>query len=212
MKRFGTGIAMVAMLLCATTVRADVIAFDTGTASGTVGNTGTTGGYQFIVTSPIEVGSLLLIDAGPLGFNGINVVSIYNDNGSSTPVPNLTATFFGTAQSIYGGDNPSNAVWREFNVQDTVLPAGNYVIAWSQLTAGEPFGFNVNPIVPGPDVAYGEARSANGVLVNPTGNTFGLSNAYFGPNFTIIPVPAAAWLAAPLLGGLLLASRKRRAA
>lgn len=66
-------------------------------------------GYAFTVTAPVTIDTLLMFDHAGNGFaGGPYTVSIFNDNGSTTLAnANLTASFDGTSQGIYAGDNPS---------------------------------------------------------------------------------------------------------
>lgn len=209
---------VMSMVLSSLPSHADVIALDADSAS-THGFNTWSAGFAFTLTEQITIDKLLLFDNNGDGFFfGDTIVNIYVDDGTTTlAAPTLTATFNGVAQSAFTGHTPSLGVWREVDIVDTVLLAGNYTIIAGIGFEQDEVGYNASPLtstVTG--FTYNGPRSSNAgtsTSLNPQTNEQGFMSAgIYGPSFTVVPVPAAAWLAAPLLGVLVLATRKRRAA
>lgn len=215
MKRVLIILAALGLLAGAGNVRADAIGLDVNPTQ-TAGFELWSAGWSFTLNQTVTIERLLMFDDDGDGFEDFVSVVIYNDNGFTNPAHmNLQTSFHGTAQAVYAGDTPSLGVWRERDIVDTQLGPGTYTIISGITHELDELGYSAT-ISTAPGVTYNGSRStveSDGLYVNPTGNAqVFMTSGIFGPNFAVfVPTPAAAWLAAPLLGAM-IAMRRRRSA
>lgn len=197
--------------------------FDGGTSLASVPGFTSTFGFGFTVTSPVDVDSLLLYDLNANGWSdGPVLVSIYPDDGTTTPVNGIQASFDNSTTNVFAGDAPPGGQWLDVDIANTMLPTGAYsVIAEGEIATSEAAPFDVINITPQSGLTYGTPRYALSGG-NPTGDLFFNSNGYFAPNFTLVtnapppgnavPEPATAGLLLLGLAAVGLLARRRRSA
>ncbi len=163
-----------------------------------LGNPPFTLGWEFTVTSSIQVNGLAIYDQDENGLVDSYQVGIWNSSG--------TLLVSGTVAS--GTTDPLIDQFREVGVTATVLAPGDYFIGAVFTTGDDPVVFPGNSLTDfasGAGVTYDGATFANGsTLADPTNAD--ASPGFFGPNFvytstTATPEPSSVLL----LGTLVLA-------
>lgn len=165
-------------------------------------------GFEFSVNQPVTVGSLLVYDADSNGLENDVKVSIYTNDGTTTPFGGLQHTFTSLSSDVYTDDTPPGGRWLEFDVPDTVLPVGTYR-AIAYLIGLTDLNFQGPAPISATDLSYVDDRSAF-IDANPSGDFFGLGS-YVAANFTLVTIPEPASAALLGLAGLALLRRRRAA-
>ena len=158
--------------LCPLETRADTIAFSISGGSSFFPDQDASLGYVFILGSPISVTSLGLFDEGGNGLNAFYNVFISTSGGDELAHGVIPA---GTGTTLIDG-------FRYVSIAPVLLPAGTYKI-WAFYTTDIVDNVITSAaITSASGVSYGGSTSDVG-LTFPSGNFFGLSSGYFGPNF-----------------------------
>jgi hypothetical protein len=144
-------------------------------------------GWEFTLSSPLEVSALGYFDAGNNGLFDPHPVGIFRNDGSllfSATVPS------GTSGTLVDG-------FRFVPIPATVLPPGTYRIAgYANSTSLDDFRFGVPSSTTIPGLAVGGAFEAGGNSLAFPNQNVGPSavQGYFGPNFLATPAVATfAW-------------------
>lgn len=135
-------------------------------------------GYQFTVTSLINVTSLGIWDFGSNGLSESHLEGIFSASGTlltSTTIP------AGTAAALLNG-------FRYVTIPSLILSPGTYNIGAVYSSSADPTAFNATGFSTDPHITFVGSRGGPGVLINPT---FPLGNnpGNFGPNFLLAAVP-----------------------
>jgi hypothetical protein len=161
------------MAFSPTLTRADTIAFNISGGTSFFAGEDATAGYVFTLSNPIFVTSLGLFDEGGNGLNAFyNVFMVTSDGIQQMAQAVIPA---GTGTTLING-------FRYVSIAPVLVPAGTYKI----------FTFYVDS-PSDPIIAQAAITSASGVFYDgstsdvgftfPSGNFFGFSSGYFGPNF-----------------------------
>jgi hypothetical protein len=174
-------LALLAMAL-PSGLRADTfgINFDNTTGADSLGNPPFTLGWEFTLTTSIQVSSLAFYDDGENGLADSHQMGIWNSTG--------ILLVSGSVQA--GTLSPLVNQWREVTVTPTVLGPGNYFIGALFLDGNDPVWFPTQTItgfVSAPGVTYDNSTFANGSsLADPI--AAGSTPGYFGANFVVSTV------------------------
>jgi hypothetical protein len=167
--------ALTAALLafCPLQTRADTIALSfTNPQDVTFPNGDATLGWAFTLSSPVRVTDLGLWDFNGDGLNESHVVTIWTSTGTLEAQGTIPS---GTGATLTNG-------FRYVSIAPVLLPAGTYKI-WAFYTTDIVDNVITSAaITSASGVSYGGSTSDVG-LTFPSGNFFGLSSGYFGPNF-----------------------------
>jgi VPDSG-CTERM motif len=187
----------VALMACSPLqTRADTIAFSASSNSFlATENITATLGYSFTLSSPVRVTNLGLFDSANDGLVQSHTVTIW----TSTGMQELQATIpAGTSGTLING-------FRYVSIAPFLLVPGAYTIG-GFYGQNSDFSLVQASITSASGVSYVGSRSARNLFVFPTGDAFGFSNGYFGPNFqftTAVPTPDSGFTVS-LLGFALL--------
>lgn len=129
-------------------------------------------GYAFTVGSPISVTRLGLFDEGSDGLNGVYHVDIMTSDGQPKAQAVIPA---GTGATLING-------FRYVSITPVLLYPGTYKISANYSKDFVDATITSAVITSASGVTYGGSVSDTGWTF-PSGNHFGLSNGYFGPNF-----------------------------
>jgi hypothetical protein len=133
-------------------------------------------GYAFTVGSPISVTRLGLFDEGSDGLNGVYYVDIMTSDGQAKAHAKIPA---GTGATFING-------FRYVSITPVLLYPGTYKIFANYNKDFVDATITSAVITSASGVTYDGSVSDTGWTF-PSGNHFGLSNGYFGPNFRFTP-------------------------
>jgi hypothetical protein len=133
-------------------------------------------GYAFTVGSPISVTSLGVFDEGSDGLNMVYNMDIMTSDGHPRAHAVIPA---GTGATLING-------FRYVSITPVLLSPGTYKIFANYSKDFVDAVITSAAITSASQVSYGGSVSDTGWTF-PSGNHFGLSNGYFGPNFRFTP-------------------------
>jgi len=174
-------IAGVGLLACLYLVRwcrpnLQAIAFSiSGGSAFSVSENGTLG-YVFTVSNPISVTSIGIFDEGNNGLNAVYNVAIATNTGQGMAQAVIPA---GTGATLVDG-------FRYVSITPVLLSPGTYKIFATYDKDIVDAVMTSAAITSASGVSYVESTSDTGFTF-PSGNHFGLSSGYFGPNFRFTP-------------------------
>ena len=164
-------------------------------------------GWSFTATTPFTVTDLGYWDFQSDGLATAHAVDIWTSAGVLQVSGTVPA---GTAGVLLAGV-------RYTPVTPTTLPAGNYTIgAFFPNNSADVLQATASSIITDPTFTYGGSRGANtagGIAFpagNAPGNTSGIPNGYFGPDFQFTPTPEPTSAALLTLGAVSLLGKRRR--
>ena len=183
--------------------------FDLGTEGsfGSVGNSNINLGFDFTISSQINVGGLGVWDIVPLGLTQSFQVGLWNNLGE------LLASTTVTSESTAVASANENGQWLFNYFTPFAINPGRYVLGLFQEATGPDvlgYGFGQSLIDTDPAFTYGGTRySLSGSFGIPYSSS-DPPGGWFGPNLDVARVPAPATLALFCLGLAGLAASRRR--
>ena len=157
------------------------INFNNTTGAERLGNPPFTLGWEFTLSTSIQINDLAFYDDGQDGLEDSYSMGIWDASG------NLRVS--GTVQA--GALSPLVDKWREVAVTPTILGPGNYFIGALFLDGNDPVWFPnqvLDGLVTAPGVAYDNATFNSGsALTDPT--ALDGTPGFFGPNFVGVTTP-----------------------
>jgi hypothetical protein len=190
----GTLFAVALMTWNPLETRADMIALNPTTISGTNFSSGnSTKGWAFTISSPVHVTQLGLWDQGNNGLNASHVVSISTSTGTLMAQTTISS---GTGATLIDG-------FRYVSIASVLLPAGSYTLGGFYGRNDDRFAIHPSAITTASELTYNGSRSRSGFAF-PAGNFFDHVNSYFGPNFQFATAVPDAGSTVSLLGCALL--------
>jgi hypothetical protein len=172
------------------------------TTGNSLANPPFTLGWQFTISSPIEVTALGLFDDSQDGLVDSHVSGLWDSSG------NLLAST--TIQS--GTTDPLDAQFRYASITPVELTAGTYFIGAVFATSDDPVLFPGSPagFATAPQITFDIATFAGGAtLADPTA-TFSGGPGFFGSNFEFTPAPEPASLVVLATGLIALSVQRKR--
>lgn len=183
-KSFGVfGVLILLALVFPPRLRSDTfgINFKNTTATEDLGNPPFTLGWEFTLSTSIQINDLAFYDDGQNGLADSHSMGIWDSNG------NLLVS--GSVQA--GTLSPLIDKWREVAVTPTILGPGNYFIGALFLDGNDPVWFPnqvLDGFVTAPGVAYDNATFNSGsALTDPI--ALDGTPGFFGPNFVVVTTP-----------------------
>ncbi len=166
-------------------------------------------GYQFSVSEPVRVSALGLFDYQGNGLAESHPVGIWNEAGTL-----LAQVLVDNGSAVVVAANQGHA-WRYTDIAPLDLAPGNYKLGAFYATTADPFvgsspEWTAN-IIYAPQVTFGGSFVTTGgteFFTEPNTPT-SFNPGFFGPNAMFSPVPEPGTLACLLVGGLMLARRRR---
>ena len=138
-------------------------------------------GFAFTVNERIVLSQLGWFDDGPVGLTKNHDVAVFDESGSVRVQATVPS---GTAASLTDG-------FRWVPIPDTtLLPGQTYVIAGTDpVGGGDQYRFQASSVTYDPRIDFVQSRWISGsTLTLPVNNNPSFDDAYFGPNFQLMPV------------------------
>ena len=183
------------------TTRAGGLALDFtgGSVATTVGDL--TNGWSFTLAGTTTVDELGIFAGGNDPLTQDHQVGIWD--GSGNLVASVTVT---NANSTAISSTDSHGRWLFTDITPVILAAGSYVIGAGYSTGPDALLFQTNAPTMAAGVMYGESRSVQGILNEPTQHFPNDGNGWFGPNFRIATPAAVPEPSTLVMGGTGLAA------
>jgi hypothetical protein len=139
-----------------------------------------TAGWAFTLSNPVLLTDLGVWDQNGTGLNESHSVTLWTSAG--TPVVGAQGTVpSGTGPTLTNG-------FRYISISPVLLAAGSYTIGAFYRLSSETIAIEASSISTASGVIYGGSRLRGGNGF-PSGDSFGFSNSYFGPNFQFTAPP-----------------------
>jgi hypothetical protein len=151
------------------------------TSTGAGGGSDAVRGFAFDLNEPIAITQFGWFDDGPVGLAKSHDVAIFDESGSIVVQATVPS---GTVASLSDG-------FRWVTIPHTTLhPGQTYVIAGTDPSGGgDQFRFQASSVTYDPRIDFVQNRWISGsTLTLPTNNTASFEDAFFGPNFQLMPV------------------------